>query len=677
MIPPWARPPSYRCEAGRDDPTPLTPLTPLTLHSVPPVTPIRSGPVALVAVLVTAPCVFAQQPADTGSLAPVVVTATRVPVRPTAPFVSTTVISGDRLRAQGITSLQDALAQVPGVVVARSGSYGMQTSLFLRGGESDYTEVLIDGVPVNQPGGFLDLANLTTDNIDRIEVVRGPASVLYGSSAVTGVVQIFTRDGSGGTHARASVRAGTYGSNDLDVGVGGGGDAVSGSLGIGRHRTDGIYAFNNSGRNDVYSGALRLAPDGRTSVKVALRYGDAGVHVPTNYYGAVVDSNQFELQRRFTASVDAGRVIDSRLAAHLLLGASDEHTQSVQGPNAPGESCDFCYDSRAGIYRRSADARLDFYPVPSIVLSGGAAIDHQHAHESGSDPMGRNVWAYYAQAVGNNGRASYTAGVRVDDNSQFGTFTTYRAAIGLRVAHGTDAHVSFGTSFKEPTFDETNSASPYARGNPALRPERSESWDAGLSQRVVEGALTLSATYFRQRFRDMIQYDAAPPDSGAPNYFNLAAANADGLELEARSARWHGWSVAAGYTWLDTKVTDAGVDGGPAATFAAGSRLLRRPTNIANANVTFRPGARGSAGVDVSYVGNRDDIDFLNYVRVRAPAYTTVALSGALALTNATGLAPGISLTARVENLFGTRYEPIYGFRAPGRAVLVGIAASR
>jgi len=145
-----------------------------------------------------------QTPIDTATLAPVVVTATRTDVKPVAPLASTTVITGAELRAQGITTLGDALAGVPGVFAPQSGSYGAQTSLFLRGGESDYTEVLVDGVPVNDPGGAIDLANLTTDNIDRIEIVRGPTSVLYGSNAVTGVIQIFTREGSGPARVNAS-----------------------------------------------------------------------------------------------------------------------------------------------------------------------------------------------------------------------------------------------------------------------------------------------------------------------------------------------------------------------------------------------------------------------------------------------------------------------------------------
>src|ERR1043166_1368054 len=152
-----------------------------------------------------------QQPTDTVELNPVVVTATRVPRPVTDVPAAVTVLRGEDLRAQGIRTVFEALREAPGAAVVQTGSLGGQTSLFLRGGQSHHVKVLIDGVPVNQPGGAFDFANLTTDNVERIEVVRGPASVLYGSDAVTGVVQIFTRRGANASRAEASVRGGTDG----------------------------------------------------------------------------------------------------------------------------------------------------------------------------------------------------------------------------------------------------------------------------------------------------------------------------------------------------------------------------------------------------------------------------------------------------------------------------------
>src|SRR3989442_2233640 len=156
----------------------------------------------------------AQNPGDTVTVTPIVVTATRLPTPADAVAPTVSVLQGDALRGQGLATVADALRAVPGAAVVAGGPLGAQTSLFLRGGESDYVKVLLDGVPVNQPGGSFDWASLTLDNVERIEVLRGPASVLYGSDAVTGVVQIFTRRGvgSGGGPSRATptVETGTY-----------------------------------------------------------------------------------------------------------------------------------------------------------------------------------------------------------------------------------------------------------------------------------------------------------------------------------------------------------------------------------------------------------------------------------------------------------------------------------
>jgi len=163
-----------------------------------------------------------QQPHDTVVLKPVVVTATRVPVAADLVVSAVTVLRGTDLVAQGIRTVAQALETVPGAHVVETGSFGGQTSLFMRGGESDYTKVLLDGVPLNQACGAIDLAHLTTDNIDRIEIVRGPVSVLYGTDAVTGVIQVFTRTGQGLARVGADLHGGTYGSTESGIDIAGG-----------------------------------------------------------------------------------------------------------------------------------------------------------------------------------------------------------------------------------------------------------------------------------------------------------------------------------------------------------------------------------------------------------------------------------------------------------------------
>src|SRR5437667_997497 len=184
------------------------------------------------------------QATDTAKLGTVVVSASKIP-RPAATLSqAVTVLSGDDLRARGITRVSDALRDVPGASLVQSGSYGAVTSLFLRGGESRYTKVLIDGVPVNAPGGFFDFSPLTTDHIDRIEIVRGTHSVLSGPDAVTGIVQIFTRRAGAQTRVSVGARGGTYHSLDVDGDASGSNRMGGFSLGGAHHSTDGILPFN-------------------------------------------------------------------------------------------------------------------------------------------------------------------------------------------------------------------------------------------------------------------------------------------------------------------------------------------------------------------------------------------------------------------------------------------------
>src|SRR5256712_8686340 len=185
---------------------------------------------ALMLISLAPAALTAQEPRDTVILTPVVVTAPRIPTPADAVTAAVTVISGVDLRAQGIRTVLDALRDVPAAAVVQTGSFGGLTSLFLRGGQSKYVKVLVDGVPVNEPGGAFDFARLTTDYVDRIEVLRGPPARLYGSDAVTGVVQIFTRRGVGTARAAASVRGGTYGTLAWGAEAWGGSDAASYAL---------------------------------------------------------------------------------------------------------------------------------------------------------------------------------------------------------------------------------------------------------------------------------------------------------------------------------------------------------------------------------------------------------------------------------------------------------------
>ncbi|MBW8772252.1 MAG: TonB-dependent receptor plug domain-containing protein, partial [Gemmatimonadetes bacterium] len=258
----------------------------------------------LLSLFVTPAVLHAQVPTNDSAyqVAPLVVTAERMALPAGVVSGSVTVLKGDELRARGLRSLADALREVPGAAVVSSGSFGGQTSLFLRGGESDHVKVLIDGVTVNQAGGAFNFNALTLDDVERIEVVRGPGSVLYGTDALAGVIQVFTRQGSGPVAYDAAVRGGTFGTLREEGAARGGNDRFGWSAGASNDRTDGTYAFNSAWRNSVVTGQARYALSSATALRGTLRYGDDVYHFPTDGSGAPVDRNSFTTHRATTAS---------------------------------------------------------------------------------------------------------------------------------------------------------------------------------------------------------------------------------------------------------------------------------------------------------------------------------------------------------------------------------------
>lgn len=623
------------------------------------------------------------------ALAPVVVTATRLDVPTVAATASVTVLTGDDLRARGVASASDALREVPGVAVLQSGSFGGATSLFVRGGQNSYTKVLVDGAPANLPGGSLDLAYLTLDNVERIEVVRGPASVLYGSDAVTGVVQIFTRRGAQApVRVRAAARGGSLGAQEGELGVAGTAGTVSYSVSGARHATDGVLPVNNGFRNAVASGALRWAPTARTSAAVAARYSDGVFHYPTTGTGwipAQADSNAFTASRRLTLSLDAGHFVASRLEGRVLLS---ESRVDDRGEDAADNAADQGFHSRftSATTRRAADARVNLYAAPGQVLTAGVELSRQGLATGGWSQMGtgprttdapfdttRRTTAYYGQWVGElGGRATVTAGARLDDNQYFGTFGTWRVGAGLRLGRGLTVRGAAGTAFKEPTFGEQFTTA-WTNGNRDLDPERSRSWELGLEQQALGGRALVRATYFDQRFRDMVVY-AFSADRARPDYANVAGAIARGVEAELRGRAAATLGAGLAYTYVHTEVTEAGR--APSLAFARGLPLLRRPRTTVAGDLRWRPLDALTSSVVVTYVGARPDVAFapdFTASRVRLGGYARTDLSADVRLLRAAGPRPDAALTLRVDNVLDRRVEALAGFPSPGRVALVGV----
>jgi vitamin B12 transporter len=628
---------------------------------------------AIVAVSLLSSTLVAQG-TDTTKIAPVVVTATRVPIAAGASPATIDVITGEELRLRGAISIASALQMLPGVTFAQSGSFGATTSLFLRGGESKYVKVLVDGVPVNDPGGAMDFGSLTTDNVERIEVVRGPASVLYGADAVTGVIQIFTRRGRGVPTTVLTARGGSYGSSDEDATVLGALSNGDFSIGVARHDTKGIYTFNNAFHNSVASGGAHVQLDANTDLRVSLRYNDDVFHYPTNGAGLAVDTNAHQTRDRTTLAAELGHRFTPRIDAHLSLTSEATTGGTDDQPDTPSSGG---YESLDRTRRRGGDLRTNVALPGNTVLTAGLQLEQEDERSESQSVFGafqstsifhasRRNTGMYAQALGTISDAiTLTAGARSDDNERFGKFGTYRVGGSWRVIGGTHLRASTGTAFREPSFSE-NYATGFVTGNKDLKPERSAMSEVGLHQSV------LGVTQFNQRFRNMIDYTGSTKVCGA-SYCNVARAQANGREFEARVIATGQLAFDANLTHLETKVLDPGFDTTTGGLYHRNEQLIRRPGTTWNVGGTFS-GSRGSIDLRVLRVGRRTDRDFTPFpaLPVVDPAYTRTDVGADLPLrVGGTGIKT-FDLTLHVENLFDTSYQSVYKFLSPRRTVLTG-----
>ena len=627
---------------------------------------------AIVSLALAAP-VAAQRPdtlTDTARIAPVVVTATSTPIAFDRVPASVTVLDGAMLRAEGLTHVADALRQVPGMAVVQSGSFGAPTALFTRGAQSNYTKVLVDGVPVNDPGGAVDLGLLTLDDVERIEIVRGPTSVLYGSDAVAGVVQIFTRRGATRPRGSLDARGGSYGTYDVDASaelpLGGGSIAI----GEGHHVSDGIYAFNSRYRNDVGNATLAYTPWRGARFTGTGRYTDAIAHFPTDFTGAPIDPNAYRTESRTLLGAELEQRF-SRARATLGVTSNLANDASIDPPNAAGDPGSAL---ATRTLRQAADLRVAV-PLPSeLTLTLGGSAERQHQASPNYD---RRNSATYLELVRSAGLTTATLGARLDHSGTFGDFGTYRVSASRILPAAFRIRGSIGTAFREPSFFESFDT-PFSVANPDLRPEHTTSWEAGLEHEFASGVATLGATYFHQRFVDLIDYRF---DGATSRYENIALARAAGTELELRVAPVRGVSGDASYTWLDTKVLRAGFDPTPLAVLAQGGPLLRRPKHSASAGLRYDLPSGLAVTARATYVGSRADHLFhgaptFDTEAVTLDPYTKLDLSLALPLRALwTGFAP-VALTLRADNVTGTHYQSVAGYATPGRMILAGLRGS-
>ena len=613
----------------------------------------------LVVLGLQAPATWAQQDEDTFRLDPLIVTATRSAERLSRTTRSVTVISAEDMAAQGVQTVADALRSVPGLDVVRSGSLGATTSVFTRGSESDHTAVLIDGVKVNLTGGAIDLANLSVDNVERIEVVSGSVSTLYGSAAMGGVIHVVTKRGSGPLSASLSASSGSFGTHNqraaVSAGIAWGGLSVAAS----RVDSDGHLAFNNQYDNANLSLRADLSPDENTNIDLTLRHTDSELHFPTDGTGAVIYRNQFSTTHETALGLRGARALMPWWNSSLQLGFHRRQHRYYPDSYLEGDS-PFTYDEKR--------LAIDWQSVLDLRLGDlTLGVAYEDDENTETDVRRHNTAGYAQLRLEALDPLVLVGGLRADGHSEFGTELTYQVSVAYFLPGGTKLRAALGTGFKEPKWGEIFST-PFTMGNPDLEPERSVTWELGVEQRLWEDQLRLEAIYFSSRFEDLIGYKFTGSPPTEPNFFNVQEARADGVELSVAAEPTPAWTLGAAYTWLRSEAIDPGASGGPG--FVEGEPLQRRPEHKVRLFGQYTRG-RFDGRLDLYHIGKRPDVDWSLYQRVDNPAYIKVNVTFSYKLMESERRT--LEVFGRVENLFDEDYEEVYGFEAPGFAAFGGI----
>ena len=573
-----------------------------------------------------------------------------------------TVIDRAEIERRQTVVVSDLLATTPGVTVTRNGSVGGFTGVRLRGAEAEQTLVVIDGVRVNDPsspGGGFDFANLLSSSVERIEVLRGPNSVPWGSQAIGGVVNIITAQApADGFRARASAEYGYADQAFASAGIAGSRGALTASLTGGFLRTDGISSAASGTERDGYrqygaNGRLGLEITDGIGVDLRGWYADSRTEIDgfgnTAPFFLAVDADQFSTaQELYGYAGLRADFADGRFRNRVAFTIADIDRDNFGTTRADPQ---FLGRGRSERYEYQGD----FRPVDAVRVVAG--VEHEDSRflsrsfgQFGStDEADVGITSVYGQLIVRPVDAlTVTGGVRHDDHEQFGNETTFGADAALALATGTTLRLSYGEGFKAPTLFQLYGG---FIGNADLVPERATNYGAGVEQAFLDGRGRVGATYFRRRTRDQIDFDGA-----TFTYANIARTNAEGVELEIALRPVDALTFSANYSFIDSENRSPGAN--------LGKDLGRRPEHSVSANIDYRFPFGLSVGGTVTHVGDSFD-NAANSLRL--DGYALVGLRAELPVGDR------FSLYGRVDNLTDETYQTAAGYGSYGRAAYGGV----
>ncbi len=583
---------------------------------------------------------LACQPVAAAEPAPVIVTATRTAETADETLAPVTVITRADMERTQAQTLQDVLRHLPGVTVANNGGAGKSTSVFLRGTESDHVLVLVDGIEVGSATtGTAAFQHIPVEQIERIEIVRGPRSSLYGSEAIGGVIQIFTRRGGAGHRPWLSLGGGSYRTATAAAGIGGGDRRRWFSLAANGIDTGGFNACDGK-PSPGGAGCFTIEPD-RDGYRNLAASARAGLRL----------DNGLELEARVLRSegttaydgsfVNESEAVQEVLGTTLRFAPAENWLVSVVGGRSRDLSDNFkdgTFKSRFDTVRDSLSWQNDFTVGTTHLVTAG--IDYQDDRVAGTTAYtvtSRDNKGAFLQYQASLDRHDLQVALRRDDNEQFGRYTTGSLAWGLALDAGLRVTAGYGTAFKAPTFNELYFP---GYGNAALQPEKSETIELGLRGHGTGARWTIDL--FETRIDNLIAFDSA---IFAPN--NIARARIRGLEATV-ATRAAGWHLTAALTLLDPESRSGDANDG---------NLLPRRARESLRLDADRDLGNYTLGVTVTGAGTRYD-DLANTRRLGGYATVDLRLDCALA--------PHWRLQGRIENLLDKDYETAAFYNQPG-----------
>lgn len=599
---------------------------------------------------------------------------------------SVTVITAEQIQQRGQINVGEVLRSVPGIDVVRNSTPGSPTTIFIRGAGGEHTKVLVDGIPMNDPispGRVFDFSNLSVDNIEKIEVIRGPQSVLYGSDAIGGVILITTKKGAGPMQGRASVMGGSFSTMNSAANVSGSRGAVYYSVGGSYLDTNGFSAASRSLPGNVeddgfmlgtYSQRIGWQPSDNANLDFVFRYNQGNVDIDKGGGAFRDDPNDSNTLQQAVAGVRFHTVSDAGWYEQTLSYYISDVKRGTRSPEDPVPVFPGSFFGNFRGNTQQIDWRNTFHLLDNDLFGDSFTFGGLYQTETGASDtvfdLGGGLTfpstfpksslddgAVYGENQFRVGESWYTTvGVRSDHFNLYGANDTYRVTSLYRVPGLlTGFRATLGTGFRAPSLYQR--FDPFA-GNPNLLPEDSKGWDAGIEQPMFDGFLVPSVTYFRNDFTNFIDYD-----QNLGIYYNAAYARMSGVEFSTLFVLDDRTTMTTSYTYLDTESPSNAVPppiGTPA-------QLLRRPRHKLNVQFNRRVlRDRGDLYVGMYYVGDRDDAIGFPSTRVVLQDYVVVNT----ALTY--DLSRNFQVFGRIDNAFNEHYEEVSGFGVAPFSVFAG-----